>query len=128
MADKKEKLSSHVTLRAVLLGLFFIPLNQYWLLMDFLWGREGPTTLTLFYNAVLSLLLLFILNLLLKKRCPKSAFSQGELLTIYLMICMASAVGGHDIKFSFPYCPMPFGSQPQKMSGRNYSWVISHDG
>ena len=53
--------------------------------------------MSLFPNVIFSLLLLTLLNLLLKRYLPKFALSQGELLVIYTMMCLASALCGTDM-------------------------------
>ena len=56
-----------------------------------------PSTVSLIYPVILNLTLLVVLNLALKRWLPRGAFSQGELLTIYTMLSLAVAIGGHDV-------------------------------
>ncbi len=39
--------------------------------------------------------MLVILNLILKRFLSKFRFTQAELLTVYVMLCMATAIAGH---------------------------------
>jgi len=95
---KPEKYLSGVTLRAIIIALIIIPVNNYWIFVTEVVRYAGhPTTISLFYNAVFLLLLLVGLNALLRKVAPRWVFSQGELLTIYIMINLASALAGHDM-------------------------------
>ena len=107
---KSEKHVSGVTLRAVIIALIIIPINNYWIFMTEIVRYAGhPTTISLFYNAVFILLLLVGVNMLLHRFIPRWVFSQGELLTIYIMINLASAMAGHDmIQVLIPGMTHPF--------------------
>jgi len=52
----------------------------------------GASVFSLFFNAVFTLLVLFVLNLGLRRVTPKIALDNRELLTIYIMINMATAI------------------------------------
>ncbi len=86
-----------VTLRAVLLGLFLIPINCYWIMYtEMVWWAQFPTTMSLFFNVIFCLAVIIPINLIFRKISPKLALDQTELLVIYVMLCMASAVASHD--------------------------------
>ncbi|MDI6827698.1 MAG: hypothetical protein QME62_04350 [Armatimonadota bacterium] len=110
--DKRrpEKYLSGVTLRAVIIALILIPFNNYWIFLTEIVRYAGhPTTISLFYNAVFLLLFLVGLNMLLRRFIPRWVFSQGELLTIYIMINLASAMASHDmIQVLIPGMSYPF--------------------
>ena len=59
------------------------------------WNAAHPTTISLFSNAVFSLLLLVLFNLGLRYLAPDLQLGQGELLAVYAMVCTASAISGH---------------------------------
>ena len=107
---KQEKYISGVTLRAIIIALIIIPLNNYWIFMTEIVRYAGhPTTISLFYNSIFMLLLLVGLNQILRRVAPKSIFSQGELITIYIMINIASSLAGHDmIQVLVPEIGHPF--------------------
>jgi len=71
---------------------------------------EGhPTTISLFFNVIFELLVLMLLNLILRALNPALAFSQSELLLIYSMLCIASALAGHDmLQVLLPALPHPY--------------------
>lgn len=97
MSDKKDKKISGVTLRAVLIGLAFVPVNVYLVVQwETVWGTQYPTTMGILFNAIFCLFIVTLLNLLLKKFSPRSALSQGELLTSYTILMIATSVSGHD--------------------------------
>lgn len=95
---KSDKYLNGVTLRAVIVALILIPINNYWIFLTEIVRYAGhPTTISLFYNAVFVLLILVGLNAILRKVMPRWVFSQGELLTVYIMLNLASALAGHDM-------------------------------
>ena len=91
------KNSSGVTLRAVGIGLILIPINCYWIIYtEMVWWAQFPTTMSLFFNVIFCLAVITPINLLLRRISPKLSLTQTELLVIYVMLCMASAVASHD--------------------------------
>lgn len=91
------KENPQVTFRAIIIAVMIMPLNAYWIIqMEVVWWGF-PTIITLFFNVVFILLILSCVNFLVKKYLPKWAFSQGELLTVYIMLCIATALSGYDM-------------------------------
>lgn len=99
-----------VTFRAVLVGLFLIPINTYWVIqVEGIWHTNHATAMSLFWNSVFCLFLLVLLNLFLKRHVPRHAFSQGELIVVYVMITIATALAGHDtLQLGVPGLSFPF--------------------
>lgn len=87
MLNKKN-----VTLRAILLSIVLIPLNSYFSIQT-----PTPTTVSLIYTVIFNLFFITLLNLILKRFVPKIAFSQGELLTVYVMLSLSTIIAGHDM-------------------------------
>ena len=86
-----------VTARAVILGLLLLPLNAYWVVcMEVIRYSAHPTTLSLFFNCVFELVVLTLLNAGLGRVKPRWALGQGELLLVYAMLGIGSALCGHD--------------------------------
>jgi hypothetical protein len=50
----------------------------------------------IFFNAIFCLFLVAVFNLLFRKLVPRKALSQGELLTVYVVLLTAITVSGHD--------------------------------
>lgn len=98
------------TWRTVVVSLVLIPANVYWVeQMEMMRYSAHPTTVSLFFNAVFSLLVLALLNQLLRRSAPRLALSQAEMLLVYSMICIASSVCGHDgIQVLMPYFSWSF--------------------
>jgi hypothetical protein len=92
------RVAPSVTPRILLLGTVLIFVNCYWILqVEGIWHTNHATAMSLFWNTIFFLLLLVLFNLFVLKRFwPRRAFSQGELITCYVMMTLASALAGHD--------------------------------
>lgn len=87
-----------VTPRAVLIGLALLPVNVYWIIYtELVRGGIWPTVMTLLFTAVTTLALLIGVNLAVARRWPVLALSRAELLTIYTMLSVGSALAGTDV-------------------------------
>ena len=95
---KNQKHHPGVTVRAIVLGLLLIPVNTYFIMANHLkfWSTL-PTTMSLIYNVVITLMVLIPFNLLLNRFLPRFALRQGELLTVFVMLSLSSAIAGHDM-------------------------------
>lgn len=86
-----------ITARSVLIGSLLIPLNAWWLAqIEYVRYSDNATTSALFFNCLALLLILVGLSRLVARVSPRLALSRGETLTIYVMLVVASALGGHD--------------------------------
>ena len=97
-AEIHQTTTVNVTFRAVLLGLLLIPVNTYFIMANHLkfWSTL-PTTMALIYNVVITLMVLMTFNFLLKRFLPRFALKQQELLTVFVMLSISSAISGHDM-------------------------------
>ena len=81
-------------LRAIVLGTLLIPINCYWLVIS----RQPyqyqpiPTIISPFFNVIFILLLLVLGNRLLARLSPRLALRQRELIVIYVMLSVTSAI------------------------------------
>jgi Family of unknown function (DUF6785)/Domain of unknown function (DUF6784) len=109
-SQRAPRVERGVTLRAVLIGLFLIPINTYWVMMvEGIWHSNHATAMSLFWNTVFCIFLLVLLNLVIKRYAPRFAFNQGELIVIYVMITLATALAGHDtLQLGIPGLSFPF--------------------
>jgi hypothetical protein len=90
--------------RALILGLLLVPLNCVWLSQmematQYSAGYGGgpyPTTFSLFGNVVYLLVLLSLANALLARVRPGWALRRNELIVVYVMLSIASAVDAID--------------------------------
>ncbi len=87
-----------VTFRIMFLSTILIFINCYWIIeVEGIWHTNHATAMSLFWNTIFFLLILVLINIfILKPHFPKKAFSQGELITCYVMMTIASALAGHD--------------------------------
>jgi len=96
--EKTGNTSPGVTLRALVIGLILIPPNCYWVVQsEAVWGTTYLTIVSLFFNVIFTLLVLVGFNALCKQFAPRAALKQGELLTIYVMLCLGSSVAGNNL-------------------------------
>jgi len=79
--------------RALIIGFILIPINSLWITS----GEAVSTTVSLFYNVVFILFVITILNSPLRKWYPRLALNHGELLIVYVMLSVASAICGLDM-------------------------------
>jgi hypothetical protein len=87
-----------VTPRALLITLLLLPFNAYWVIMMEITRFSGqPTTMTIGFNVVFVLAVLLVLNTLLGKFWPRARLSPGELLTVYILLALTTAIAGHDM-------------------------------
>jgi hypothetical protein len=87
-----------ITARAVVLGFLLVPLNSLWIVYsEVVRYAAHPTTTSLFFNVVFTVCALVALNALLKRYAPRLAFQQGELLLIYTILSLGTAMVGHDL-------------------------------
>ena len=62
-----------------------------------IWGAGYPTTLSLFFNVIFFLFLITVLNVLMQHTFQISGLNPSELLLIYTMLSVASAICGLDM-------------------------------
>lgn len=87
-----------VTLRAVLIALPLICLNNWWItLIEVRWYALDGTCLPIFITPVFMLFLICLGNLGVRRLLPQWALRKGELLTIYIMIVMGATLASHDL-------------------------------
>lgn len=87
-----------ISLRAVLVGLLFMPINAYWItIVEVRWYTLDGTCLPLFITPVFFLFCLCLLNFGISRFRPRLALEQGELLTVYVMLVVGCVLAGHDL-------------------------------
>ncbi|MGI5818214.1 MAG: DUF6785 family protein [Armatimonadota bacterium] len=99
-----------LTVRAVTIACLLLPLNAYWITQMAVVRYQGhPTTVSLFFNAVFILFVLRLLNDAVRLLSPRMALRRGELIVIYAMVTLASALCGHDlVQVVAPQIIMPY--------------------
>ena len=90
--ETQQRVKPHI----LLIGLLLVAFNSYWCLMGTeVWHSTQLTIASLFFNAVFTLLVFVLLNLLFQKFIPQLAMSAADLQTIYVMVVMVSTLSGH---------------------------------
>jgi hypothetical protein len=96
IAPKEQK--AKITLRSIIIGLVLMPPSAYWLaLVEIKWGVIRATYASLFVNVIVILFLLALINFFIRKLKWVKGLSAAELLVIYVMLSLATAVFGCDM-------------------------------
>jgi hypothetical protein len=86
-----------ITARAIAIGLLLVPANAWWITqIEYVRYSDNATTSALFFNAIGLLIVLVAVNGLVRRFAPKVALNRAEQLTIYVVVVIASCLGGHD--------------------------------
>jgi hypothetical protein len=88
--------------RSIIIGFLLIPINCYWIIQKTGVWLGPPDTLSLFYNVIFILLVLIFVNSLLRRLNRSLALTQGELLVIYIMLSISTALEGIDLMQLIP--------------------------
>ncbi|MHB1460217.1 MAG: DUF6785 family protein [Armatimonadota bacterium] len=84
--------------RSIIIGLLLLPLNAMWMaLMEVKTNSLDTTAVSLFFHVIFMLLLITAINALVRRMKPGCGLCQGELLTIYSIVSVGSAMGGRDM-------------------------------
>lgn len=85
-------------LRPLIIGSVLLFVNCYWIVVaEAMWFTVHITVISLFFNTIFTLFLVLAFNQLLKRFLPKTSLGNGELLMIYVMVTMGSAMAGHGL-------------------------------
>ncbi len=109
-ASEGAKERPGVTARAVVISLLLIPPTAYWVIqMELIRYQGHPTTISLYFNVIFTLLILLLVNAVLRWLMPRYALTQPEFLVIYSMLSIASSMAGHDmLQVLLPTLPHPY--------------------
>ena len=126
---------ARISRRAVLIGLFLVLPNAFWVVyMETIFYIAHSTNFGLVFHAVVNLALLLVLNIGLRRISPRLALKQGELLTIYIMLCVAGTIAGHaQMQILPPTLAAPFGfataeNDWKNLFGHHYpDWLVVKD-
>lgn len=81
-----------VTLRAILIAVVLAVVNDWWVIQLEVRRPSYPTLAAPFYNAIFTLLAVYVLNRLVRRLWPRVALSGAELLTVYVTVSITTAV------------------------------------
>lgn len=86
-----------ISWKPVFFAIVIIPFNTYWIaLTEMVWSSLHFTAASLPLNVIFILFCLIGYNAVARRISPKLAFTQEDLLVIYLILATASAVTGYD--------------------------------
>ena len=86
------KVWGRVTPRAIILALILTVANDYWLVQIEVVRYSFATYAAPFYNVIFTILVVSAINVFLRRYWPRIAFTRIELITIYVMLSISSAV------------------------------------
>ena len=95
--DQESLPAANVTFRSIWLGILLVIPNVYFLIYNHIYLSALPTTISLFFNVVMCLFALALINLTLRRFGVRWILTRRELLTIYSMLAVGSAMSGHDM-------------------------------
>lgn len=84
-----------VTWRSILIGLFLLTFNVYWVTVTEMKYRAEATTLPIFVYPVFILFCLVVFNYLLSKFWSSIQLLPSELLTIYAMLVVSTSIASY---------------------------------
>ena len=83
--------------RAICLGVLLIPLNVYWIAQLEVVRYTHPTLIVPFFNVVFLVFIVLVLKVALRKLLRRDLLNQSELITIYVMLSISSALASIDM-------------------------------
>ena len=122
LAGTRSQPPSRISLTALAIGVILVVVNSYWISAnDYLKGLNH-TYMSLFSNAVFTLFVLILLNLVSKKIAGRAAFKNSDLLVIYIMVVMVSTISGHRMTRLLGPIAHPFWYATAENDWRNLFW------
>ena len=113
---------SGVTRKALAVGILLILLNSFWTIQH---HEKFYASWSIFYNVIFILFMLTLLNFALRRLHSRAGFNQGELLTIYVMLCLATSVGAKDtIQALPPIMTRPFHFATPENEWKELFWIL----
>ncbi len=86
-----------ISWRCIIIGAILIPPNAYWVMMtEAIFHRGHPSVMAVPWNVVFNIIVLVVINQFLKRYVPRFAFTQPELITIYVMVWIVTVLAGND--------------------------------
>ena len=111
-----------IRLRVFGIGLILALVNAYWISINDLQKAVTHTYMSLFSNAVFTLFVLVLLNMLFRRFVPKYTLRNPDILVIYIMVVTASTVAGHRMNRVLSMLVQPFWFATPENDWRNLFW------
>jgi len=93
----RNKYEKSVTLKSLLITIILIPINCYWIIQLEVVRYTHPTLIHPLSNVIFIIFVVMSIGGLLRLISPKLGLNQGEILTIYIMLCIVSSMCSHDM-------------------------------
>ena len=90
-----------INLKTAVLVTLLVPLNCFWVLASTLRAGTSPTQVSLFFNAIGTVLILFGIGIFIRWISPRLALNRTELIVIYVCVSLGSAIAGGDRMYVF---------------------------
>ena len=98
MDKQNPPVRAGISLRAFIVGLLLIPFNCYWVTTTEIKRNSSDSTcVSMFMTVIFILFVITLINLLVAKKFPKLALNQAELMIVYIMLSISTAMCGHDM-------------------------------
>jgi len=86
-----------ISRRCVVLGLALSAVNVFWVhQLEIVWYSACPSTISLYFNVIFTILVLMAGNALLARKRPRLALQPAEMLVLYVMLAISTSLAGHD--------------------------------
>ncbi|MBC8232296.1 hypothetical protein H8E77_22345, partial [bacterium] len=95
--NENRQFDKSITFKSIAIALILIPINSFWIIQLEVIRYTHPTLIHPLSNVIFIVLILTTFSLLLRKIAPKLALSRGELLSVYVMLCITSSLCSHDM-------------------------------
>lgn len=132
--DESRSFRAGMTPRVLFLAFLLTPLNAYWIVKtEVVWAFVHATVLSVFFNVVAGLFALVVVNRLVARFAPRAALQSGELVCLYILLCAATALFGHDflqllaLMLIYPYWKMGDGNWAEPVKRHIPSWLMVTD-
>jgi len=134
-SSNEKTTAERVRWYVIAIGLLLLLVNSYWVFMaSEVWHSTQLTIASLFFNAVFTLFVLVLINLALQRFLKRFAFSQADLLMIYVMVVMLTTISGHTMMgYLLPAVEHPFWfataeNEWEELFGHYLpTWLVVHD-
>ena len=122
--------------RGFALGLVLLPFNTLWVFYMEQISGHGPfvSTISLFFNVVLILVLVALANLAVRRVRPSLSLNRAELVIVYVMLTVSTSMMSHDMlqvlismMTSGYWFATPQNRWEQMLDGTTPSWLVISD-
>jgi len=132
---ENQPITEHIRWYVIAIGVLLLLVNSYWVFMaSEVWHSTQLTIASLFFNAVFTLFVVVLINLVLQRFLKRYALSQADLLMIYVMVVMLSTISGHTMMgYLLPAIEHPFWfasseNEWAELFGHYLpNWLVVHD-